>query len=222
MIFTKFNIGLSLIIISFIACVISFYLVVFLGFVFILGCLFILISETKTKFKILSIVTPIVLYLPFTILFLWAYNYTRPKIFLIPKNYTGKLRIVYEEKCGQKLKIVDGKEVFEFPKNGILIFSDKFNGSINHKYYYVDGKGIKIEIPQANIDKENITFPYISILGAGTMNNREIKFGDTNNYEKENVKFSDFSVNQKETKDFDYKDQQKFDSITFTIVGRNK
>lgn len=123
-----------------------------------------------------------------------------------------------------KLKIVDGKEVFEFPKNGILILSEKFNGNINHKYYFVDSKGIKTEIPQANIDKENITFPYIPILGAGTMNNREIKFGDTNNYEKENVKFSDFSVNQKETKDFDYKDQQKFDSITFTIVDncRNK
>ena len=224
MIFTKFNIGLSLIIISFIACVISFYLVVYLGFIFIIGCHFILISDSKNKFKIISIVVPIVLYLPSTILFLKACNYTSPKIFLIPKNYNGKLRIVYEEKCGQKLRTEDGKEIFEFPKNGILILSEKFNGRINHQYYYVDEKGIKIEIPQANIDKQNLRLRNVSILGSGTMSNKEVKIGVSSDNDVDAIKYSDFYVNNNKTEGFDYKLEQKFDSLTFTVVDncRNK
>ncbi|AZI38896.1 DUF6843 domain-containing protein [Epilithonimonas vandammei] len=221
---TKFKIGLILIIISFIACVINLYLIIFGGIVFIIGCIFILISDTRIKIKIATILIPLILYIPATFLFLMAYNYTSPKIFLIPKNYNGKLRIVYEEKCGQKLRTEDGKEIFEFPKNGILILSEKFNGNINHKYYFVDSKGIKTEIPQANIDKQNLRFPNVSILGAGTMSDKEIKIGVSSDYDIDAVKYTDFFVNQKENDDFDYKKEQKFDSLTFAVVDlcRNK
>lgn len=221
---TKFKIGLILIIISFIACVINLYLIIFGGIVFIIGCIFILISDTRIKIKIATILIPLILYIPATFLFLMAYNYTSPKIFLIPKNYNGKLRIVYEEKCGQKLRTEDGKEIFEFPKNGILILSEKFNGNINHKYYFVDSKGIKTEIPQANIDKQNLRFPNVSILGAGTMSDKEIKIGVSSDYDIDAVKYTDFFVNQKENDDFDYKKEQKFDSLTFVVVDlcRNK
>lgn len=221
---TKFKIGLILIIISFIACVINLYLIIFGGIVFIIGCIFILISDTRIKIKIATILIPLILYIPATFLFLMAYNYTSPKIFLIPKNYNGKLRIVYEEKCGQKLRTEDGKEIFEFPKNGILILSEKFNGNINHKYYFVDSKGIKTEIPQAKIDKQNLRFPNVSILGAGTMSDKEIKIGVSSDYDIDAVKYTDFFVNQKEIDDFDYKKEQKFDSLTFAVVDlcRNK
>ncbi|AZI55752.1 hypothetical protein EIB75_11015 [Epilithonimonas vandammei] len=215
---------MGLIIISFIACVINLYLIIFGGIVFIIGCIFILISDTRIKIKIATILIPLILYIPATFLFLMAYNYTSPKIFLIPKNYNGKLRIVYEEKCGQKLRTEDGKEIFEFPKNGILILSEKFNGNINHKYYFVDSKGIKTEIPQANIDKQNLRFPNVSILGAGTMSDKEIKIGVSSDYDIDAVKYTDFFVNQKENDDFDYKKEQKFDSLTFAVVDlcRNK
>ena len=221
---TKFKIGLILVIISFIACVINLYLIIFGGIVFIIGCIFILISDTRIKIKIATILIPLILYIPATFLFLMAYNYTSPKIFLIPKNYNGKLRIVYEEKCGQKLRTEDGKEIFEFPKNGILILSEKFNGNINHKYYFVDSKGIKTEIPQAKIDKQNLRFPNVSILGAGTMSDKEIKIGVSSDYDIDAVKYTDFFVNQKENDDFDYKKEQKFDSLTFAVVDlcRNK
>ena len=183
-----------------------------------------MISDTRIKIKIATILIPLILYIPATFLFLMAYNYTSPKIFLIPKNYNGKLRIVYEEKCGQKLRTEDGKEIFEFPKNGILILSEKFNGNINHKYYFVDSKGIKTEIPQANIDKQNLRFPNVSILGAGTMSDKEIKIGVSSDYDIDAVKYTDFFVNQKENDDFDYKKEQKFDSLTFAVVDlcRNK
>ena len=221
---TKFKIGLILIIISFIACVINLYLIIFGGIVFIIGCIFILISDTRIKIKIATILIPLILYIPATFLFLMAYNYTSPKIFLIPKNYNGKLRIVYEEKCGQKIRKENGKEIFEFYKNGILILSEKFNGNINHKYYFVDSKGIKTEIPQANIDKQNLRFPNVSILGAGTMSDKEIKIGVSSDYDIDAVKYTDFFVNQKENDDFDYKKEQKFDSLTFAVVDlcRNK
>jgi len=146
------------------------------------------------------------------------YNYTCPKIFLIPENYNGKLRVVYEEKCGQGLIIEDGSEVFRFPENGILILSDKFNGRINHKYYFVDTKGNRKEIPQANFDGKDLKFPNTSILGSGTMTNAEIKIGVVSNDDNDNISYSDFYVNQNKVENYDYKAEEKFDSLTFAYV----
>lgn len=154
--FTKFNVGIALIILSFMTCVINYYLLIFVAPIFIVGSIFISTSEAKIKFKILSIVLPLILYFPATFLSIMIYNYTCPKIFLIPENNNGRLRVLYEEKCGQRLKVEDGSEVFRFPKNGILILSEKFNGRINHKYYFVDAKGNRKEIPQANFGGKDL------------------------------------------------------------------
>jgi len=187
--------------------------------IFVIGCIFTSISKQNLKLKILTILTPIILYIPSTILFLKAYNYTNPKEFLIPENYSGPLRIVYEEKCGKELKKENGKEIFKFPENGILILSSKFDGKINHKYYFVDKKGNKKEIPQTNINGENLKFPNVSIDGAGNMSNGEIKIGVNSNDDKDNIKYSDFFVHKNQIADFDFKEEQKFNDLTILIVN---
>ena len=95
--------GLTIIIISFIVCVISFWWLFYGIPAFILGSVLVIFSNQTTKNKLLVTLLPIILYFPFTYLFLTAYNYTTPKIFLIPSNYEGTLRIIYEEECGQNI-----------------------------------------------------------------------------------------------------------------------
>ncbi len=56
------------------------------------------------------------------------------------------------------------------------------------------------------------------------MSDKEIKIGVSSDYDIDAVKYTDFFVNQKENDDFDYKKEQKFDSLTFAVVDlcRNK
>ncbi|MCG2793536.1 MAG: hypothetical protein L6262_08335 [Weeksellaceae bacterium] len=215
----KFNIGILLIILSFIASVISFYLLIFTIPVFLIGCICIIKSKEKIILKVLSILIPLIVYFPATFLFLSLYNYTNPKEFLIPENYAGPLRIIYEEDCGQKLIKENGSEIFKFPKNGIIILSSEFDGGINHKYFFIDKAGNKKQIPEANIDGQNLKFPNVSIQGAGTMSNGEVKIGVNSSDDKDNIKYSEFYVNRNSVDDFDYKKQQIFDSLTIAIVN---
>lgn len=85
-----------MIIISFIACVISFYLLVFGIPTFMVGALLFFLSKQTIKVKLITTLTLILLYIPLTFLFLYVYNYSTPKTILIPKDFEGNLRVVYE------------------------------------------------------------------------------------------------------------------------------
>lgn len=203
--------GLALITITFLACVISFWLLVYGVFIFAIGAVFVFLSKKPIKTKLLTTILPILIYLPATYIFLLAYNYTTPKTFLIPANYQGTIRIVYEEKCGVKMHKVNGRKILQFPGNGILILDEKFNGSINNDYYLVDKSGRRTKIKEV-IDFRNATkkLPFILIGGAGTLG------ADGNRKE---ITFSDFYVFSKDTLQKDnYKLSQQFDSLTWKIV----
>ena len=60
-----FYIGLTFIIISFIACVLSFYLLVFGLPTFLIGAILIFLSKRTIKTKLLTTLIPFVLYIPF-------------------------------------------------------------------------------------------------------------------------------------------------------------
>ena len=85
------------------------------------GAILVLLSKQTIKAKLLTTLTPIVLYFPLTFLFLYIYNYSTPKTILIPKHFDGNLRVVYEEKCGRNYDKTDGVKTLTFPENGILI-----------------------------------------------------------------------------------------------------
>ena len=193
---------------------------IFTAPIFIFGCIFIILSNEKIILKILSIVVPLVLYFPATFLFLEIYNYTTPKEFRIPKDYYGPLRIIYDEKCGQKLLKENGIEVFNFPKNGVLVLSSKFDGGINHKYFFIDENGSKSEISEAEIDKKNKKYPIVSAGGAGTFVYGEIKIGENSNDDKNSIQYSDFYVSKNISDDYDYSKKQKFDSLTIEVVKK--
>lgn len=46
---------------------------------------------------------------------------TPPVTFLIPAGFQGNLRVVYGEPCGAQPKFENGRQLFEFPANGVLI-----------------------------------------------------------------------------------------------------
>ena len=140
--------GLILMGITFVACVISFLLLVYSIFIFGIGVLFVWISKKSVKKKVFSTVLPVIFYLPLTYLFLLAYNYTTPKTFLIPADYEGTVRIVYKQKCGVKLHKENGRQIIRFPKSGVLILNEKFDGGINNEYFLVDKNGSKTKVEQ--------------------------------------------------------------------------
>jgi len=217
---TAFYIGLTLVAISFIACVVSFYLLVFGIPTFLLGVILIFLSNQTIKTKLLTTLIPLALYLPSTFLFLYVYNYSTPKTILIPKDFDGTLRVVYEEKCGSNYDKIDGVKTLTFPKNGILILNEDFDRHINYNYYLVDKLGNKTKIPQilAFRDKGQKR-PCVLVGGSGTIG-QTIEANSTNQEEKE-ITFSEFYVYNEDTVDRnDFKSQQKFDSLTTAIVNQ--
>jgi hypothetical protein len=44
-----------------------------------------------------------------------------PADFLIPKGYSGRVVVVFEQKEGAKHKYVNGRRIYEIPSNGILL-----------------------------------------------------------------------------------------------------
>lgn len=215
-----FYIGLTLIIISFIACVISFYLLVFGIPTFLVGATLVLLSKQTIQKKLLTTLIPIVLYFPFTFLFLFIYNYSTPKTILIPKTFDGNLRVVYEEKCGRNYDKTDGAKTLTFPENGILILSEDFDRHINYNYYLVDELGNRTKIPQIlSFSDKDQKRPCVLVGGSGTIG--QTIEASTTNQEEKRITYSDFYVYNKDTLDrSDYKSQQKFDSLTTAIVNQ--
>ena len=146
------------------------------------------------------------MYLPTTYLFLLAYNYSEPKVFLIPEGYEGAIRIVYEEKCGTTPIDEKGHKILSFPSNGILILNSKFDGRINNEYYFVNSRGVKTKINQSFDSKNDAKrFPVVQVLGAGTMD--------------DGISFSDFYIYNKDTSyNEKYSPFHKFDSLTISEV----
>ena len=207
-------IGLTLIILSFLACVISFWLLIFGVPVFIVGTIFVFLSKKSTRTKLLTTILPVIAYLPFTYLFLLAYNHTSPKTFLIPAEYQGTIRIVYEEECGIKMYKENGRQILQFPQTGILILNEKFDGGINNEYYLIDKSGKRTKIDES-IDYKDSTkkLPFILVGGAGT-------FGADD--KSKDIKYSDFYLHNKDTVQTDnykYKLSQQFDSLMWKVVN---
>ena len=215
-----FYIGLTLIAISFIVCIVSFYLLVFGLPTFIVGVILVFLSHQSTKTKLLTTIVPLIAYLPSTYLFLYVYNYSTPKTILIPSEFEGTLRVVYEEKCGRNYDQTDGVKTLTFPENGLLILSEDFDSHINYNYYLIDEVGNRTEIPQILSFREKVQkLPCVLVSGSGTIE-LPIEANRTNQEEK-GITYTDFYVYNKDTVDRnDYKSQQYFDSLTTAIVNQ--
>lgn len=208
----KYLFGLTLILISFVACVVSFWLLIFGVPIFVAGTILVLFSRVTAKKKLIVTILPIVLYFPTTYLFLFAYNYSTPKTFIIPDSYEGPIRIVYNENCGTKYLKENGNLTLVFPDNGILILNEKFDGAVNNKYFLLDSSGQKKQIKEyVGFGKESKKTPYILIGGSGS-------FGSSG--QDKLITYSDFYLIKKDTAQQENgRRSNLFDSLTLKIVA---
>lgn len=78
-----------------------------------------------------------------------------PVTLLIPDGFKGDLRVVYNEPCGVQPQVENGRRLFQFPSNGVLILQSKsdFYDTKDADYYFVDAAGGRKKIVQV-IDKQ--------------------------------------------------------------------
>ena len=209
-----------MIILSFIACVISFYLLIFGIPSFLFGAVLVFQSTKTTLTKLLTTIIPIAVYVPATFVFLHLYNYSTPKTILIPENFEGILRVVYKEKCGNKYDEIDGEKTLTFLENGILVLNENFDRHINYHYYLIDELGNRTEIKQILNFKDRVRKrPCVLVSGSGTIG--ETIDADSSYHEKDNITYTDFYVYNKDTIDkTDFKSQQDFNTLTTDIVHK--
>ena len=205
-----YNIGLTLVILGFIICIISFYFLIFGVPIFLIGATLIFISKKTLLTKFTSILVPIILWLPATWTFLYFNGMTTPETYLIPKDFHGSFRIIYGEECGIVPIEENGRRIFEIPDDGILIIKNKQEaGWIDNEYYLVDKSGNKIKVPMLYdfTDMETKkTGVYMSGTGAsgGPMSN-----GGSSTESPLAIHYSDFFVASSDTSyndDYDYLD----------------
>ena len=80
--------------------------------------------------------------------FMACSNHSLPKTFLIPSDYEGTMRVVYEDQSAVEPKIENGRQIFEFPKNGILILDKDLDNGINSDFYLVGNNGDRTKVTQ--------------------------------------------------------------------------
>ena len=149
-----FKVGIILVVISTILIAILPGLIYFYGipfFVFILGLILVWVGKRKIITKILYTITPILFF--FTYQYFWKeYKTIEPETFLIPKNYRGCVRIMFNSKCGEEIQYENKRRLYKIPKDGILL--TKFNdeqGYINFEFYLVDENGKRKKIQELDV-----------------------------------------------------------------------
>lgn len=165
-----FNTGVSLIIVSFVTCVISFYIFIIGVPVFLVGVILVWLSDKNAKIKFLFTLTPLFAYVPCVILFLYVWNWSPPKTFVLPADLRGHFWVVYGESCGNEPNNEKGRILYPIPPNRVLIVkSERQEGLINHKYYIRQQNGKLIEIREASDPYSRQTnYPVVLFLGSGT------------------------------------------------------
>lgn len=109
-------------------------------------------SSKKTRdIKLFWTILPLLI-ISSIIILLYKLNQAEPETFLIPPNFRGQITIIYEEPCGQQPIYENGRRLYEFPENGMLVTNfKKTKGILNQEFYFVDETGARTEIPQKDV-----------------------------------------------------------------------
>ena len=133
--------------------------------------------------------------------------------YLIPSNYKGTLRIIYNEECGIKPRIEDGREILAFPKNGVLILNtDVFYSITGNKYYLIDGKGNKTKVAEIFNSADRLSNG-LSVL-AGTLTVAGYTYHNSE-VEIKGIEYKDFKLFKNGIVDT----TQNLDSLTNALVS---
>lgn len=215
-------IGLVLILLSFLGCVVSYYLIPFGLPVFAVGALLVALSNRQFWVKLTTALVPLVLWLPSTMIFLSWYGRTTPQTYLIPSDYEGSFRVVYGEPCGIEPAIEGGRRVLVIPANGQLIVKPEHEGGIiDHEYYFVDSHGKRTRINTILEYRQRIeSMPGVMFSGSGSMGG-VMPNGSSSTEAPTAIDFADLYVFNKDSVDrSDYKANEAFDDSTRALVER--
>ena len=107
-------------------------------------------------------------------------DHIRSHTFLIPANFEGTLRIIYDEDCGIKPKVEDGNEILKFPKSGILILNSNSYADAGDKYYLIDNKGNRTTVTEildsnASVKRMPAIFAGMLTVSGYTYHNSEVE-----------------------------------------------
>lgn len=138
-------------------------------------------------------------------------------IFLIPSKFQGILRIIYDEECGIKPDIENGKEILKFPENGILILNTNSYADAGNEYYLIDDGGRKTKVTEVFNSKNGLNKKPAVLASPITVsgyiyNNSEI--------EKKGITYKDFKLIDNNTGEVDEAAlKQKLDSLANALVS---
>lgn len=167
-----FNIGITLIILSFVAAMNPYFLIYAIP-VFSAGALFIWLSKRKLKTKVLWTMIPLLAWYPAMLLFLLAYTAigkanAQKLDFIFEEDFRGRVIVISNSPCGQKVVIKDGREQLYIPENGILLYQGEIEaGIIDHRYFRRTNQGKLIPIPENHARKEGDPEPHVVCVWLG-------------------------------------------------------
>lgn len=83
-----------------------------------------------------------------TLLSSGCYRHAEPEMYLIPKDFTGRATVVFNQKNGDSVKYENGRRVYKIPANGICLTQFKPTyGITDRQYFYVDSLGNRTLLP---------------------------------------------------------------------------
>jgi hypothetical protein len=185
-------------------------------FIYLLGVLLLAFSKSKPITKVLWILIPLVIFYPVGWLVRVSYNAT-PETFLVPANFQGRFRIVYDENCGITPKVEHGRQILEIPADGILLVKPKPEaGWRDQAFYYVTPQGSR-QLIAANYKKadENQPNAFMEAPAVVTYNL------DTGDQRQLTYNYIDFQITWKDTIRYEpTTESARFDSLTRVKVIR--
>ena len=190
-----FYTGLILIILGFsLGILLGAYFLFITLTIFTIGAILILISKIKFIYKTLIIIIPLLLYFPVNKKKNELYMYLKRKEFILPQNFSGPVRIVYGQKCGEKINTED--KTYKIPNDGIIILSENDNYPLNYQFYFIDNKNEKIRVPETEILTVNKPIP--NIISMKTHESNNIGFHDYYvSINRDTIKYNLFGKNIK-------------------------
>ncbi|MDQ3634749.1 MAG: DUF6843 domain-containing protein [Aridibacter sp.] len=131
----------------------------------LIGIILVWISRESVKSKLVLTVLPVPIILISFILFYIFLPKAQPETFLIPQNYRGEIQIIFDEQCGQELKYIDGRRIYEFSNDGLIITkASQTFGVVDREFYLINEYGNRTELPElhwSNFDKEKEDWHWI-------------------------------------------------------------
>lgn len=103
-----------------------------------------------------------------------------PEIYLIPKNYTGRIIILLNQKLGEEKEHEGEFRVYRIPISGILktkYSSNTGEFDLDKMKFYFDDSNSRSEIPDFNIKRDSTYInSQIFYYSNGIMEDRDIKY----------------------------------------------